>query len=92
MTSSQRSQLTQDLILALAYLTSFKEQNKHIPMEEMLPKAWKSYDWNALDQLVEKDFIYHKPRNKSLEILPEGEEKAKELVEKLAALLGASTD
>jgi hypothetical protein len=87
MEQTQKDQLIQDLILALAWLTSWKD-TKFKDIADAPPSAWKSYDWDALDQLVEKGYIYHKPRNKSLALFPEGVERAQALVEKLEVLLG----
>jgi hypothetical protein len=65
-----------ELTLMLAFLTSWHERN------EAMPRAWKSYDFDALDSLVEQDLIEHSRTAKSLYITPEGETRARELLAK----------
>lgn len=49
----------------------------------MISIAWKGYDFNVLDELDGKDYIRQgSHRSKSMYITKEGEEKAKELLEK----------
>lgn len=69
-----------DMVLALLYLTSFKEA-------EDFYRAWKGHDWNALDRLHEKGLISNpKSKAKSIVFSQEGFEKAKQLFEKHFAL------
>ena len=44
------------------------------------PRAWKGFDWDAMDRLHEKGFIHDpKSKAKSVSMTPEGLEKAKAL-------------
>jgi small-conductance mechanosensitive channel len=70
------SNLMNELALALIYLTVWKEKG-----HEML-RAWKGYDFTILDQLKEQGLIDFSYNAKSLYLSHEGEEKAKQLVEK----------
>ena len=64
-----------EVVLALLYL------NFHEDHEEV--RAWKSFDWNAMDRLHQKGFISD-PKNKakSVVVTEEGQKLAKELFEK----------
>ena len=46
-------------------------------------KAWKSYNWNTLDQLNEEVYIIDRHGNKSLWLTEEGVQKAKEILDNL---------
>ena len=70
-----------DMILALIYLTRFKETGR-FKSENELFRAWKSYDWDTLDKLNEEGLIIDRHGNKSLYLTEEGEQKAKEILEK----------
>jgi hypothetical protein len=68
--------LMNELALALIYLTAWKEKG-----DETFP-AWKGYDFTILDELKEQGLIDFSYKAKSLYLSQEGEEKAKQLVEK----------
>jgi Domain of unknown function (DUF6429) len=68
---------TEQLTLILLYLTGFKEKNGDTL------RAWKNYDFDTMDALAEKEFIYTKKTSKSVFISPQGEALAKELLEKI---------
>ena len=70
-----------DMILALIYLTRFKETGRFKSDNELF-RAWKSYDWDTLDKLNEEGLIIDCHGNKSLYLTEEGEQKAKEILEK----------
>lgn len=60
-----------DAVLALLFLTSFREGPGH--------RAWKGHDWDALDRLHEAGWISNpKGKAKSVVFSQEGFERAKE--------------
>ena len=67
-----------DAVLALLYITSFRERDS--------VRAWKGFDWDALDRLHEKGMI-HSPRStaKSVVFTDDGLKRAKELFESMLA-------
>ena len=84
MNSTENKQmLIQQLTLALAYLTSWKEG---VVENEEIIRAWKGYDWHILDELKGDELIDYSYKAKSLYITEKGVEKAKEIVEKLEGL------
>lgn len=71
----------EELTMILIYLSHFTEQDRFANKDNKY--AWKGYDFNVLDELDGKDYIRQgSHRSKSLYITKEGEEKAKELLEK----------
>ena len=69
-----------DAVLALLFLTSFSEGKGELAVT----RAWKSHDWEALNRLYEKGFIFDpKNKNKSVVLTREGAQKAEELFERL---------
>ncbi len=69
--AEQRHELT----LLLLYLNSWEEGFE-------VRRAWKGHDFDALDALVEQDFISDNRRSKSVYLTKAGEEKAIELANK----------
>ena len=64
-----------EMVLALLYLTTFGE--------EEWKRAWKGYDWDALNRLHEKGYISDpKNKNKSVIMTDEGFKLSKELFKK----------
>lgn len=76
MENSTENKLMNDLALSLIYLTAWKEKGDEIF------RAWKGYDFSILDELKEQGLIDFSYKAKSLYLSQEGEEKAKQLVEK----------
>ncbi len=71
-------QAIEELTMILLYLTRFA-WNKNQEMRS----SWKSHDWDAMDHLVEQEFLYRGSRkNKSVDIMDTGVEKALELLKK----------
>ena len=65
-----------DDVLALLYLTSFREK-KDFPW-----RTWKSHDWEVMDRLFNKGYISDpKSKAKSVTLSDEGYAKAKQLFE-----------
>lgn len=62
-----------DVVLALLYLNSFEDEFDTV-------RAWKSFDWEALNLLHEKGFISNpKSKAKSVVFSEEGLEQAKKM-------------
>lgn len=61
-----------EMALALLYLTSFTEQH--------VTRAWKGMDWDVMDRLYEKGYIWD-PKNKakSVALTEEGAKLSEEL-------------
>ena len=76
MESNDTKKLMNELALALIYLTAWKEKGDEVY------RAWKGYDFTILDELKERGLIDFSYKAKSLYLSTEGEEKAKQLVEK----------
>lgn len=78
----------EELTLLLMYLTSWDEdgyrKNQNGQIEEAKMKScWKGYDFDAINDLIDKNYLYFsKYTNKSVTLTPEGEEFAKRLIEK----------
>jgi len=65
-----------EAVLALLYLNFLGDQN--------VVRAWKSFDWDAMDRLHEKGYISDpKSKSKSVIVTEEGQNAAKELFIKL---------
>ncbi len=81
LTKTEKENLIENLTLLLLYLTSTCEE---CPVtHEKIYSAWKSYDWEAMDKLIEKGFIVP-PRCKRTHtryLTDEGVEKARALLE-----------
>lgn len=72
----QQDEVLQDLTLALAYLTSWQER----PGE--MHRFWKSYDWDVLDALENKDLIPNSRRAKSAYLTEDGVKRARRALER----------
>lgn len=71
----------EELTMMLIYLSHFTEQDRFANKDDKY--AWKGYDFDVLDILDGKDYIRQgSHRSKSMYITKEGEEKAKELLER----------
>ena len=78
----KRRQAIKDLTLMLVHLTSFKDP-RFADSPEMLPIAWKNYDWDAIDALCDENLLYQRNKsNKSICITDEGMATAEELLKK----------
>lgn len=64
-----------EVVLALLHLNSFKEK--------IVTRAWKSFDWDAMDRLYQRGLIDDpKSKAKSVILTEEGEVLAREMFEK----------
>ena len=72
-----------EIALAMLYLTHFKD------MKNNTYKAWKGLDWDVLDRLYEKGYIYDpKNKNKSVIFTDEGFALGEQLSQKHFAFKG----
>lgn len=78
-----RDSLLQALTLAMIRLTAWKEKGFDGPVL----RAWKGYDWDAIDQLVEADLICTEHRWKSVYLTEAEEAQADEILSHLEPLL-----
>lgn len=76
---ASHNQLVRDLTLMLAELTSWQERGCSYR------RAWRGYDWDALDELLEEGLIDFRRGNKSLFITEEGSRRAGALLDAYAA-------
>ena len=77
--------MIRDLTLALIYLSGWSEEGT--PKGYM--NAWKGYDFSALKELADKDYIHLgiKPsRNKMITLTPEGANRAKEILDSIRSI------
>lgn len=76
----------EELTLLLMYLTSWeekgfiKDKNDEI-MEGKVKTCWKGYSFDVINKLTDENYLYFS-KGKSITLTPEGEELAKELIEK----------
>jgi len=72
------SKTVKGLTLILLYLTSWQEKN----FPENLRRSWKNHNFNTLDTLVEDGLIDSSNRAKSIYLLEDGINEARELLKK----------
>lgn len=79
-------QKIEELTLLLMYLTSWEEkgfvrdENDQIK-EEKVKTCWKGYSFDVMNKLTDENYLYFS-KGKSITLTPEGEELAKELMDK----------
>lgn len=71
-----RDDLLYDLTLAMLRPTSWEEQDLDGPVL----RAWKGYDWNTIDRLVDDGLVATRPRIKSAYLTDKGRTRAEEVV------------
>lgn len=76
----------EELTLLLMYLTSWEEKgfvrNENNEIKEGKVKTcWKGYDFDVINKLTDENYLYFS-KGKSITLTPEGEELAKELIDK----------
>lgn len=74
------NRLLEDLVLLLIYFTSWSEK---ISDGTHIQRAWKGYDFDTLDALTEKGYIYGSKRAKSVYLTEEGVERARNLEKRI---------
>ena len=67
-------QLAHDLTLVLAYLSSWTEQR------DAMPRFWKSFDFDVLNQLADEGLISDSRRAKSAYLTEDGLERARQIL------------
>lgn len=79
----------EELTLLLMYLTSWNEkgyvynESTNMPEEATIKNCWKGYNFDILNQLTEKGYLYPgKHENKSVTMTKDGEKLAEELIHK----------
>jgi hypothetical protein len=72
----EMNQVLEDLTLLLIYLTSWDEK---MSLGVRVQRAWKGYNFETLDALMEKGYIYGSKRVKSVYLTEEGIERARNL-------------
>ncbi len=76
----------EELTLLLMYLTSWEEkgfvrdENGEVK-DGKVKTCWKGYVFDVINKLTDEDYLYHS-KGKTATLTPEGEEKAKELMDK----------
>lgn len=84
----QQEQLIDELTLALIHLTSWDEK----AFDGTVRRAWKSYDWDALDRLEEQELITFSRKAKSLYLTKKGEKLAEALAASYEIAMEAFSD
>lgn len=84
MTPDEREGIIEDLTLMLLYLTSWEEGRKDFRVR----RAWKSYDWDAIDALCDEGLIGTSHRAKSATLSDEACVQAALLVDLYASARG----
>lgn len=79
----------EELTLLLMYLTSWDEkgyvynENTNMSEEATIKNCWKGYDFDVLNKLTAKGYLYPgKYKNKSVTMTKDGEKLAEELIHK----------
>jgi ribosomal protein S18 acetylase RimI-like enzyme len=78
MNKKSREQAIEELSLMLMYLTRFQDNNEFCRYMET---SWKSYDFNALDELEKKDLLYQPKKSKCVYLSEEGKVQARKLLD-----------
>lgn len=79
MEKTEAKEAIRELTLALMYLCRFTEDKDFFESKEY--KAWKGYDFDVLNELSENEYIYDRPKRKSIEFFDKGIEEAKRILE-----------
>jgi GNAT superfamily N-acetyltransferase len=78
MNKKTREQAIEELSLMLMYLTRSQDNNEFCRYMET---SWKSYDFNALDELEKKHLLYQPRKSKCVYLSEEGKAQARELLD-----------
>ena len=86
----KKDEITRDhmenLMLLLLYLNSWDEDPKRKLSKEPIFRAWKGYDFDILNTLTDKGFIYGSKRSKSVYLTDEGIAQARTILDELSGL------
>jgi ribosomal protein S18 acetylase RimI-like enzyme len=78
MNKKSRQQAIEELSLMLMYLTRFQDNNDFCRYMET---SWKSYDFNALDELEKKELLYQPKKSKCVYLSEQGKAQARKLLD-----------
>jgi ribosomal protein S18 acetylase RimI-like enzyme len=78
MNKKSREQAIEELSFMLMYLTRFQDNNEFCRYMET---SWRSYDFNALDELEKRDLLYQPKKSKCVYLSEEGKAQARELLD-----------
>lgn len=81
MEKTNAEEAMKELTMVLMYLSRFIE-NDHFSPGINMPRAWKGYDFDVINELDKDDYIRQGKRSKSVAITEEGEKLAQELMRK----------
>ena len=78
--------IKEELTLLLMYLTSWEEKGfiadeNDMPKEAKIKTCWKGYSFDIINKLTDENYLYFS-KGKSVSLTPEGEELARELMNK----------
>ena len=85
---AENDKTIEELVLLLMYLTSWEEKIKGLDAEKKkvvlaeIRRAWKGYPFDAINMLIDKDYLRGSFRAKSVTFTDEGMKKAEELKKK----------
>lgn len=77
MNKKSREQAIEELSLMLLYLTRFQDSNEFCRYME---PSWKGYDFDALNKLEQKDYLYQPKKSKCVYLSEEGKARARKLL------------
>lgn len=78
MEKKTREQAIEELSLMLLYLTRFRDNNEFCRYME---PSWKGYDFDVLNELEEKEYLYQPNKTKISYLSEAGKERARELLQ-----------
>ena len=77
MDRKSRKQAIEELTLMLIYLTRFQDNNEYC---RYLENSWKSYDFETLDELENKELLFQPKKNRCVYLSEEGKKAARSLL------------
>lgn len=77
MNKKSRKQAIEELSLMLIYLTRFQDDNEY---SRYLENSWKSYDFDALDELENKELLFQPKKSRCVYLSEEGKKAARSLL------------
>ena len=77
MNKKSRKQAIEELSLMLIYLTRFQDNNEYC---RYLENSWKSYDFEVLNELENKELLFQQKKNKCVYLSEEGKKAARSLL------------
>ena len=77
MSKKPRKRAIEELSLMFIYLTRFQDNNEY---RRYLENSWKSYDFDALNELENKELLFRPKKNKCVYLSEEGKKAARSLL------------